>query len=82
MGNLHFGNELQLVDYYALGWSMEIVRDMDDPACLDEGTLIVSSGRPRKFRRNSFLVKKIEMPEDMRSYFIYEVGYPGGGRNN
>lgn len=82
MGNLHFGNELQLVDYSARGPDMEIVRDMDDPECLEEGTLIVSSGRPRKFRRNSFLVKKVEMPGEMRNYFIYEVRYPGGGRNN
>ncbi len=77
MGNLHFGNELQLVDYYAQNWDTEIIQDMDDPACLEEGTLIVYSGRPRKFRRNSFLVKKIEMPGGLRPYYIYEVRYPG-----
>ena len=77
MGNLHFGNELQLVDYYARDWDIEIIQDMDDPACLEEGTLIVYSGRPRKFRRNSFLVKKIEMPGGLRPYFIYEIRYPG-----
>jgi hypothetical protein len=77
MGNLHFGNELQLVDYYARDWDMEIIQDMDDPACLEEGTLIVYSGRPRKFRSNSFLVKKMEMPGGLRPYFIYEVRYPG-----
>jgi len=80
MGNLHFGNELQLVDYYAQNWDTEIVQDMDDPACLEEGTLIVYSGRPRKFRRNSFLVKKIEMPGGLRPYYIYEVRYPGKGK--
>lgn len=80
MGNLHFGNELQLVDYYAQNWDTEIIQDMDDPACLKEGTLIVYSGRPRKFRSNSFLVKKIEMPGGLRPYFIYEVGYPGNGK--
>jgi 4-amino-4-deoxy-L-arabinose transferase-like glycosyltransferase len=76
MGNLHYGNDLQIIDYYARDWNIDVLSNMDDPACMEKGTLIVHTQRPRQFRRNSFIIERIDMPEDMKSYFIYEVKEP------
>lgn len=76
LGIFTYNNEFQLVDYYTRDWDIEILSDMDDPACMENGTLIVHTQRPRQFRRNSFIVERINMPEGMKNYFVYEVKEP------
>lgn len=71
----HFNpsHEAQLVAYYLGKTNLDIIRDMDNPKCGENGTLIVISTNTRLKKPNTKLVDTIKAPTGINLYNIYEV---------
>ena len=71
--NLNYWNELQLIEYYLKDTHLEIIKDLDDPKCLQSGSIIVLKKGSRSKIRNSTFIDAVRAPDDRTLYYIYVI---------
>lgn len=71
--NLNYWHELQLIEYYLKDTHLEITNDINDPKCLQNGSIIVLKKGSRNKIRNSTFIDSVRAPDDRTLYYIYVI---------
>jgi len=69
--NLNWANEIQIVDYYLKNTHLEIIKELDDPKCLESGTIIVQWIGNKIISRNIHSKGIVKGPDGNSVYRIY-----------
>jgi len=71
--NLNVANEIQLIEYYLKDTHLEITNDVNDPKCLQSGSIIVLKKGTRKKISNTTFMGSVNGPDDQALYYIYVI---------
>lgn len=71
--NLNYANEIQIVDYYLKNTHLEIIKDLDDPKCLESGTIVVQWTGNKIISRNIQSKGLVKGPDGNSVYRIYVI---------
>jgi len=69
--NLNYANEFQIADYYLKNTHLEIIKDIDDPKCLESGSIVVQWRENKKISRYLNFIDSVKAPDGRTLYYIY-----------
>ena len=73
MANLNYWNEIALVNYHLKDTNLEIIKEIDNPKCLESGSIIVQWVGDKKIRRSMNLIHLVKGPDGKPVYYIYVI---------
>jgi len=73
--NLDYWNELQTIEYHLKDTHLEIKENIEDPECLQSGTILVLSARSASMKviRKTRLIDSVKGPDGRTLYNIYVI---------